>query len=77
MKIFKRAGKNQPTNQTPLQKRISRIGNTELITWAENQLFIVGKEVTGWMRTGNKVLLDEAETGAEALLEIVRELKRR
>lgn len=44
--------------------------------WVENSLFAIGKNIAG---TGNKTLeqYDEAEFGAEALLAIVQELKKR
>lgn len=47
------------------------------MTWAENALFVIGKEITGWARTHEGALLDEADLGAEALYAITQELKRR
>jgi hypothetical protein len=72
---LKKQDGHQP--QTKIQKRISRLPSAELVTWAENALFVIGKEITGWQRSGNKELLMDSELGAEALLEIVKELKRR
>jgi hypothetical protein len=72
--LKKRDG-HQP--QTKIQKRISKLPSAELVTWAENALFVIGKEITGWQRSGDKELLMDSELGAEALLEIVKELKRR
>jgi hypothetical protein len=63
--------------QTKIQKRISKLPTPELVSWAENSLFVIGKEVTGWLRTNEKTLLNEAEMGAEVLYEIIKELKRR
>lgn len=74
MKIFKKDGPQQPTK---LEKRIASISTPELITWAENSLFVIGKETTNWLRTKDGLLLDEAEVGAEALLAIIKELKKR
>jgi hypothetical protein len=73
MKIFKKDGLPQPTK---LEKRISGIGTTELITWAENSLAVIGKGVYHHRRDSIEALLD-AELGAEALLAIIRELKKR
>jgi len=76
MTIFKKkTDGHQP--QTKLEKRVSSISTPELVAWAENALFIIGKEVTGWMRTRDIVMLEEAELGAEALYAITQELKRR
>jgi hypothetical protein len=73
MKIFKKDGLPQPTK---LEKRVSGIGTAELIIWAENSLAVIGKGVVHHQRDGIDGLLD-AELGAEALLAIVRELKKR
>jgi hypothetical protein len=73
MKISKKAG-NQP--QSKLQKRVSGISTPELITWAENSLFVIGKNIVHHQRDGIDAIA-EAELGAEALLAITQELKRR
>jgi len=76
MTIFKKKTDGHQS-QTKLQKRVSQISTPELVTWAENSLFVIGKEVTGWMRTKEATLLDEADLGAEALYAITQELKKR
>lgn len=45
--------------------------------WAENALFVIGKEITHSQRDKNADALYEAELGAEALLAITRELRKR
>jgi hypothetical protein len=76
MTIFKKKTDGyQP--QTKLEKRVASIPTPELVTWAENALFVIGKEVTGWLRTRDVALLEEADLGAEALYAITQELKRR
>ena len=64
-------------SSTKMEKRVSGIGTSDLIMWAENALFVIGKEVTHHQRNKNMDALLEAELGAEALLVIVRELKKR
>jgi hypothetical protein len=73
MKIFKKDGQPQPTK---LQKRISGLQTFDLVMWAETTLYGIGKAVAG---TGAKSVETymEAEENAEALLEVIRELKRR
>ena len=60
-----------------MQKRISGLSTPDLVAWSENALFTIGKELTGWLRSNDGLLLDDAEMAAEALLEITKELKRR
>jgi hypothetical protein len=74
MKIFSKDGLQQPTK---LQKRVQKIGTADLILWAENALFVIGKNLTTWNRSMDKDLLEEAHMGAEALFAITTELKRR
>ena len=73
MKIFKKDGQPQPTK---LQKRISGISSPELVTWVETMLPTIGRNVVHHSRDGIPAL-EDAETAAEAVLEIVRELKKR
>lgn len=75
MKIFqqKKDG-NQP--QSKLEKRIAGISTHDLTVWAETSLYAIGKGVVHYKRDGVEQLY-EAELGAEALLAIVKELKKR
>jgi hypothetical protein len=73
MKILKRAGQPQPTK---LQKRISGISTPELVTWVETLLPTIGRNVVHHTRDGIAAL-EEAETAAEAVYEIIKELKNR
>jgi hypothetical protein len=73
MKILKRDGQPQPTR---LQKRISGISTPELVTWVETMLPTIGRNVVHHTRDGI-VALQEAEVSAEAVYEIVKELKKR
>lgn len=74
MKIFSKGGPQQPTK---LQKRVEKIGTTDLVLWAENALFVIGKNLTHWTREHDNALLEEAHMGAEALMAITEELKKR
>lgn len=73
MKILKKDGNPQPTK---LQKRVAGISTPELVNWAENSLAVIGKGIYHHQRDGIEGLLD-AELGAEALMAIVQELKKR
>lgn len=73
MKIFKKDGLPQPTK---VQQRVSKIGTSELVLWAENALFVIGKNLTHWSREQDPTLLEEAHLGAEALYAITTELKK-
>lgn len=74
MKILKKVGKPQPTK---IQKRIATLSTHDLVSWAENALFVIGKEMTHHTRNKNIEALYEMELGAEALLAIAQEMKKR
>lgn len=63
--------------QTKIQKRIAKLPSSDLVSWAENSLYVVGKELTAWQKTKDNVLLNDVEIAAEVLNEIAKELKRR
>ena len=73
MKIFKKDGNHQPTK---LQKRIAGISTPELVIYVETLLPTVGRNVVHHGRDGI-FALEEAETAADTVLEIIKELKRR
>lgn len=60
-----------------MQKRVSGIGTPDLIMWAENALYVIGKEITHHQRDKSLDALYEARLGAEALLAITDELIKR
>jgi hypothetical protein len=76
MKIFQKK-KVGLQLQTKIEKRVANIATPDLVMWAENALFVIGKEVTHWMRDKNDNSLEEAALGAEALTAIINELKKR
>lgn len=76
MTIF---GKKQAGPQLPgkLTDRVAKISTPDLISWTEHALFAIGKSITHWSRENNQDMLEEAHMGAEALLAITTELKKR
>jgi hypothetical protein len=56
---------------------VSGIGTPDLIMWAENALFVIGKEITHHQRSKSEDALDEALLGADALVAIIKELQKR
>lgn len=73
MKIFNKGGHRQLSK---VEKRVAKIGTSDLITYVETTMFSIGKNIAG---TGSKSIENyvDAEEQAEALLAIIRELKKR
>jgi hypothetical protein len=55
---------------------VASISTPELVTWAENALFVIGRNIVHHQRDGIDSLYI-ADEGAEALLAITRELLKR
>ena len=60
-----------------LQKRISRLPEADLIAWGDQAIYSTGRYLTAYQRERLPEYLDEAQTGAEALLAVVEEIRRR
>lgn len=63
--------------QTPVERRVARIATPDLQAWAEQALSALGRSLRDFQRSQADADLREAEMGAEALLAVVRELRRR
>lgn len=75
--MISRKKQDGPQLPTKLMKRVEKISTPELITWSENSLFQIGKYLTHYLAENNSDMLEEAHMGAEALLAITHELKKR
>lgn len=63
--------------RTPAERRAARIATPDLSNWAEQALSGIGRAMSDWRRDEDGPALQEAELGAEALLAVLRELRRR
>lgn len=64
--------KQQPeTPKTDLEKRIDKIATPDLMSWADQALFGVGRSLSDWERYKNEDSLEEAYMGAEALAKVL------
>ena len=59
------------------ERRAARIATPDLSMWAEQALTSIGRTVRDWHGDDATFALQEAEMGAEALLAVIRELRRR
>lgn len=63
--------------RTHLEKRVSSIPTPDLVNWAEQCLNSLGRDLSRWQRSGDEVFVQEAETAAEALLTVIRQIRSR
>ena len=62
---------------TKIAKRLSRLPEADLIAWGDQAIYTTGRYLTAYQRERLPEYLDEARTGAEALLAVVDEIRRR
>ena len=60
-----------------LHKRVSRLPEADLIAWGDQAIYTTGRYLTAYQRERLPEYLDEAQNGAEALLVVVEEIRRR
>ena len=78
MKLFLKSKTpwNKPFSEK-IAKRVSKIPTAELETWSEQSLFELGRCLSYYAKNRDKIYLDEARIGAEALHAVIEELHRR
>lgn len=62
---------------TRIEKRVNSMSTPELLTWVDQVLYSTGRNISNWQKTQDKYSLEEANTGAEALLAITKCLNER
>lgn len=74
MMIFK---KKQAREKTRIEKRVEKLPTAELISWSDQIMYSVGRNLAAWQRSQHPDTLEEARLGAEALHAILDTLKER
>jgi len=62
---------------TKAQKRVAMLPTPELLTWSDQVLYSIGKNLAGWQRSQNPQTLEEARLGAEVIQAITETLTER
>lgn len=63
--------------ESRISKRLSRLPEADLVAWGDQAIYSTGRYLTAYQRERLPEYLDEARTGAEALLAVVDEIRRR
>jgi len=62
---------------TKVQKRVKTLPMAELLTWTDQIMYSVGRNLSAWQKSQNSFSLEEARVGAEALHAILDTLSER
>jgi hypothetical protein len=76
MKIFNKKSKTV-RELTRVQRRVKSLPTPELLTWTDQIMYSVGRNLSSWQKTQHKDNLSEARLGAESLSAILDTLSER
>lgn len=74
MNFFKKKGTWTKPFSEKVARRVSKIPTGELILWADQSLFDLGRCLSNYEKNKDKIYLEEALLGAEAVHAVVNEL---
>ena len=70
--------KNEPIGiPSHITRRVESLHTSDLTDWADQAIYTTGRYLTQYLKTRESAELDEAETGAQVLMAIIAELRRR
>jgi hypothetical protein len=69
--------KKEERKKTKIEKRVAKLTTPELLTWSDQVIYSLGRNLSSWQKTEETFHLDEAVTAAEALNAILSTLKER
>jgi len=69
--------KRAPEGESKIAKRLSRLPEADLVAWGDQAIYSTGRYLTAYQRERRPEYLDEARNGAEALMAVVEEIRRR
>lgn len=69
--------KKRPTGfvSDEAMKRVNRLARPELYAWADNLLYVVGRSLSEYRKTGEEVFANEAHEAAKTLLAITSKVQ--
>lgn len=74
MRIFKAKPERE---KTKVEKRVAKLPTAELLTWSDQIMYSVGRNLSIWQKSQDNYSLEEARLGAEALHAIMEALTER
>lgn len=67
----------KPHSDSRILKRAQKLSRRDLVTWADQAIYSVGRNLTAYEREADPAFLDEASTGAEVLRVLIEEIRQR
>jgi hypothetical protein len=67
----------QERQKTRVEKRVDSLPTSELLQWAEQALYPIGRNLSSWQKSNEEVYLEEARMNAEVVYTIVETIAKR
>lgn len=69
--------KKEAREKTRIEKRVAKLSTPELLTWSDQVIYSIGRNLSSWQKTEDKFHLDEARVAAESIHAILDTLSER
>ena len=69
--------KKEELEKTRIEKRVARLSTPELLTWSDQVIYSIGRNLSSWQKTEDRFHLDEARVAAESIHAILDTLSER
>jgi len=69
--------KKEVREKTKIEKRVAKLSTPELLTWSDQVLYSIGRNLSSWQKTDETFYLEEGKVAAEALHAILDTLYER
>jgi len=69
--------KKEERKRTKIEKRVDALPTAELLTWNEQALYSIGRNLSTWQKSHDSFYLEEARIGAEVVHAIMNSLSER
>jgi len=69
--------KKEVREKTKIEKRVAKLSTPELLTWSDQVIYSIGRNLSSWQKTDETFYLEEGKVAAEALHAILDTLYER
>jgi len=69
--------KKEVREKTKIERRVAKLSTPELLTWSDQVLYSIGRNLSSWQKTDETFYLEEGKVAAEALHAILDTLYER
>jgi len=69
--------KKEEKPKSRIEKRVAKLSTQELLSWSDQVIYSIGRNLSSWQKTDEKFHLEEARVAAESIHAILDTLTER